>query len=219
VTVNPIQGILQVFPGANMSFAGNQGGPFLPSSTSYQVSASAGSLKYSITGLPSWLNVSSQSGTVSTSPVWVTFSLNANANFLGPATYIAGINFVNTSNNRGTQARTASLIVNAVPILQVSPSTQMLFSGPRGGPFAPQSISYSVTVNTGSAFFTISGFPNWLTVSPTSGFATAHPTTVTFTVNANVKALARGTYLSTINFTNTLNGRGTQARTATIQVR
>jgi hypothetical protein len=219
VTVNPIQGILQVFPGANLAFAGNQGGPYLPSSIGFQLSASVGSVKYSITGLPNWLTVSSLSGTLTTTPVWVTFSLNSNANSIAPATYIAGINFVNTSNNRGTQTRTATLIVNPVPSLQVSPASQMVFSGHRGGPFVPQSISYSVSVNTGAAFFVISGYPTWLTVSPTSGFATNVPTTVTFTVSPNAKALASGTYLSTISFTNTLNGRGTQARSATIQVK
>jgi hypothetical protein len=65
----------------------------------------------------------------------------------------------------------------------------------------------------------ISGVPNWLTPSSTSGNVSSSGTTVTFTVNANANSLAPGTYgPTTITFTNTGTGQGTQTRTATLTV-
>jgi hypothetical protein len=68
---------LQVSPDTNMVAAGNPGGPFAPSSFQYQLSASVGSVNYSISGVPNWLTPSSTSGSVSTGTA-VTFTVNAN---------------------------------------------------------------------------------------------------------------------------------------------
>jgi hypothetical protein len=72
---------LVVAPPTNMAAAGNQGGPFTPSSFQYQVSASTGSVKYSISGLPSWLSASPSSGTVSSGTI-VTFTVNSSQSYL-----------------------------------------------------------------------------------------------------------------------------------------
>jgi hypothetical protein len=64
----------------------------------------------------------------------------------------------------------------------------------------------------------ISGLPNWLTASATSGTASTG-TIVTFTVNASANSLAPGTYgPTTITFKNTDTGQGTQTRNATLTV-
>src|SRR5262249_23763417 len=92
---------------------GLEGGPFSPSSFSYQLSASNGSLNYSITGVPSWLSASSTSGTVTTSPATITFTLNASANSLSAAGYgPSAIGFINATNGLGNTTRIASLVVN-----------------------------------------------------------------------------------------------------------
>ncbi len=104
---------LQVSPATNMSSSGNQGGPFSPLSFDYQLSASSGSVDYSISGLPAWLDASSTSGTVSTSPTTITFTVNANANGLSSGSYNATISFANTTNGQGDQTRTAGLTVNS----------------------------------------------------------------------------------------------------------
>jgi len=49
------QPTLQVTPASNISSTGQEGGPFSPTSFSYMLSASSGSLGYSISGVPSWL--------------------------------------------------------------------------------------------------------------------------------------------------------------------
>ena len=103
---------LQVTPATDMASLGNQGGPFLPSSFQYQLSATSGSVNYSISGLPTWLDVSSASGTVTTAPMAITFTVNSSANSLVIGTYSATISFANTSNGQGNQTRNAALQVN-----------------------------------------------------------------------------------------------------------
>jgi hypothetical protein len=183
---------LQVSPATNIVAAGNPGGPFAPSSFQYQLSATTGTVNYSISGVPSWLTPSSTSGNVSPSGTTVIFTVNANslaAGTYGPIT----ITFTNSDTGQGTQTRTATLTVNP-SALQVTPTTNIAMSGTQGGPFSPQSFSYTLSVANGSVNYSISNVPNWLTPSSTSGTATSSPTTVTFTVNANANSLTPNTY-------------------------
>ncbi len=83
---------------------------FSPSSFIYQLS-STGSVEFSISGIPSnpsWLSASLTSGTVTTSPTPVTFSLS-NIGTLSRGTYSAIIAFTNTTNGQGNTTRTATL--------------------------------------------------------------------------------------------------------------
>jgi hypothetical protein len=149
----------------------------------------------------------------------VTFTVNANANSLTPNTYVSSINFNNTTNGQGNTSRVATLTVTAPPMLQVTPTTNMVASGTQGSPFPPTSFQYQLSANTGSVNYSISGLPNWLTASSTSGVASPSANTVTFTVNANAMGLAPGSYGPTnITFTNSDTGLGTQTRTATLTV-
>jgi hypothetical protein len=105
---------LQVSPATAISASGTQGGPFSPSSLQYQLSASSGSIGYTITGLPSWLTASATSGTATTSATTVTFSVNSNANALAVGSYgPVTITFTNTTSGQGNTTRTATLTVNA----------------------------------------------------------------------------------------------------------
>jgi hypothetical protein len=97
------------------------------------------------------LRCSATSGTAS-SGTTVTFTVNANANGLAANTYNATITFTN-SGTGGTQTRTASLIAA---------------SGPQGGPFSPSSFSYTLSPSSGSANYSITNVPSWLTASSTS---------------------------------------------------
>jgi lipocalin len=125
-----VQPGLQVTPTTDMVATGNPGGPFAPSSFQYQLGATAGSMDYSISGLPNWLTASSTSGTVS-APTTVTFTVNANANSLAVGTYgPITITFTNTDTGQGTQTRTTTLTVNP-PALQVPPQTLLAPPGRR----------------------------------------------------------------------------------------
>ena len=111
LSVNPPA--LQVTPATNIIAAGTHGGPFSPSSFSYQLSAAKGSLSYSITNIPSWLTVSSKSGTVTTTANTITFNaISFAADKLTPNTYIGSIAFNNTTNKQGSTIRLATLTVN-----------------------------------------------------------------------------------------------------------
>jgi uncharacterized membrane protein len=100
---------LQVTPATNIVAAAAQGGGiFSPSSFDYQLGATTGSVKVSISGIPSWLNASFTTATLTTSPLTVTFSLN-DLGTLGRGTYSATIAFTNTTNGQGDTTRTATL--------------------------------------------------------------------------------------------------------------
>jgi hypothetical protein len=213
-----VQPALRVTPATNMIAAGNTGGPFAPASFQYQVSATVGSFNYSISGVPNWLTPSATMGNTASAGS-VTFTVNS-AVQNDPGTYgPIIITFTNTDTGQGTQTRTATLTVNP-PALQVTPATNIAAAGNPGGPFAPASFQYQIGASAGSGFnYSISGVPNWLTASSAGGNTGTTPS-VTFTVNSSIaKGLAAGTYgPTTIKFTNTDTGRGTQSRSATLTV-
>jgi hypothetical protein len=218
LTVNapPVAPVLQVTPTANIFVAGNQGA-LAASSFPYALSATAGTVNYSISGVPSWLTPSSTSGNVSSPGTVVTFTVNANANSLTPGTYgPTTITFTNTNTGQGTQTRTATLTVNP-PALQVTPASGSTASGTHGGPFSPSSFRYSLNSTFGSVKYSMTT-PSWLTVSPGSGTVTTSARTITFTVNSKARSLGPGTYTDNIGFNNTTNNQGNTTRIATLIV-
>jgi hypothetical protein len=198
---------LVVAPATDMAAILNQGGP-VTASFQYQLSASSGSVNYSISGLPSWLSVSPTPGAASTGTT-VTFTVNSNANSLAAATYNATITFANTDTGRGTQTRMATLTVNPRR-LRVSPSKNIAASGQQGGSFTPSSFTYSLSAATGTVKYSITNVPSWLTASPTSGTLTTRATSVTFRINTTAAdKLKASTYVSSINFNDTTNNQVT----------
>ena len=104
---------LEVAPYAGAAASGTLGGPFLPSSFSYTLSATSGNVNYTITGAPSWLTASSTSGTVTTSGKTLNFKINASANKLAPGTYAGAIAFNNADGKQKTISRAVTLTVKA----------------------------------------------------------------------------------------------------------
>jgi hypothetical protein len=99
--------ILQVSPETDISVEGaSKGGEF-----KYALSSSTGSVGFIISGIPSWLNGSFTTGTATTLPLSVTFTVRDNARTLVPGTYSGAITFINTTNGQGTQQRKATLTV------------------------------------------------------------------------------------------------------------
>jgi hypothetical protein len=131
----PVNPVLQVTPSTNIVASGTQGGPFSPTSFRYELSATYGSVKYSIT-TPSWLTASSKSGTVTKSAKTITFEINSSADKLPPSTYVNSISFNNTTNNQGNTTRLATLSVNPKQLkitVEASPKADGTVSG--GGTF------------------------------------------------------------------------------------
>jgi hypothetical protein len=211
-----VQPSLQVTPAINIVTAGNPGGPFSPSSFSYTLSATSGSVDYSISGVPNWLTPSSTSGTATTGTT-VTFTVNANANRLAVGNYgPTTITFANSDTGYGTTTVTATLTVNP-PSLLVTPTTNVAASGTQGGPFSPPSFSYALSATYGSVNYSIIT-PSWLAASAESGTATTSAKTITFKINSSANGLNRDTYVNSINFYNTTNNQGNTTRLATLTV-
>lgn len=101
---------LQVTPATNFAFSGTQGGPFLPSSFNYTLSATSGSVKYSIT-TPNWLTASPKSGTVTTTGKTITFKINSSADKLVLNTYVGSIRFNDTTTSLPSITLDATLTV------------------------------------------------------------------------------------------------------------
>jgi virginiamycin B lyase len=119
-----------------------------------------------------------------------------------------------TENNANSIGR---LALTTPQDLLVTPVANVDASGTKGVAFTPSSFSYTLTSPSGSVGFSISGVPNWLTASATSGTASSG-STVTFTVNPHALTLSAGTHVATIDFINTTNGQGTQTKAATLTV-
>jgi hypothetical protein len=134
VTVASACAGLQVTPSGPIAASGNYGGPFSPTTFTYQLSSVKGTIDFSIGDIPSWLNASFTTGTVGTSPMAVTFSL-INVGTLHHGTYNATITFT-TKTGQGNTTRTATLTVNPDQAECLNNGWQTFTSAP--GPFHNQ---------------------------------------------------------------------------------
>jgi hypothetical protein len=101
---------LVVAPSSSIAFSGPQGGPFSPSHIEYRISASVGTISYSIR-TPTWLTASSTAGSTDTKGITISLTVNASASSLSPGTYGPAVAFTNVSNGRGTSTWSAKLTV------------------------------------------------------------------------------------------------------------
>jgi Divergent InlB B-repeat domain len=173
---------LAVTPTTSIAASGVEGGPFSPSSFSYKLSATTGSVNYSITNIPSWLTASSTSGTVTASAKTITFSINSSAKNLTPGTYINNITFNNTTDNEGNTALAATLSVNDKQYkitVEALPAADGTVSS--GGTFTEGS-QCTVTATAKSGFVFVHWLENGKVVSTSESY--------TFTLNANVTLIA-----------------------------
>jgi Divergent InlB B-repeat domain len=150
------------------------------SSFRYSLSATFGSVSYSVANVPSWLTVSSKSGTVATSAKTISFTVNSSAKNLMPNTYTGSINF--TTSNQGNTSRLATLTVNPKQYtitVRASPSADGTVSG--GGTFAEGS-SHTVTAAPNGSHSFVHWTENGRVVSTSESY--------TFTLNGNVTLVA-----------------------------
>ncbi len=108
--------------GANLAAAGNAGGPFTPSSTSYTLTNnSAYGIDYAVSCDVAWAAVTyGASGSIPAGgTATVDVALTASANSLPNAAYAGVLTFTNLTDGDGTTTRPVSLVVG-VPSLQVS---------------------------------------------------------------------------------------------------
>jgi hypothetical protein len=110
-------------PSSGIAFSGPQGGPFSPSRIDYRISASIGTVGYSIR-TPAWLAASSTSGTTDTNGTTITLTVNASASSLSPGTYGPAVGFTNVSNGRGSTSRLAKLTIQGPSLTPPAPQVE-----------------------------------------------------------------------------------------------
>jgi hypothetical protein len=103
--------VLQVSPATEISAQILKDSEFNAPSFKYALSSSSGSIGFLISEVPTWLNASFTTGTATTQPLIVTFTLRDDAKALATGSYSGAIIFINTSNGQGTQTRKATLTV------------------------------------------------------------------------------------------------------------
>jgi len=100
--------------------------------------------------------------------------------------------------------------------ISVSPTTDCVISGQRGGSFAPIECEYVVTTNHRWANVKVSGIPPWLISSTTFGRT---PLTVTLALDQNYAAQQLdGNYSATITFSNITSSAGSTTHKALLTV-
>jgi uncharacterized repeat protein (TIGR02543 family) len=153
---------------------GNTRRPVLSVVVPYSLSATYGSVNYSII-TPSWLTAPSKSGTVTTTAKTITFNINSTAHSLQPSTYVNSISFNNTTNNQGNTTRVATLIVNPKQYslaVRASPTGDGTASG--GGTFAEGS-SRTVIATTKSGHTFVHWTKNGSVVSTSPSYTFTMP--------------------------------------------
>jgi hypothetical protein len=199
---------LTVSPATSMAFTGLAGGPFTPSSSAYSLftTVCCSGPSWSITGVPSWLTATQTFGTIGTASQLITVIPNSTANGLPPGTYLATINFNNTSSGLGNTTRSASLTVRPRPTLFVKPEDKQVAEGPKGGPFTPDRIIYKLFTDKGTASWKLNGLPDWLNSKQgTTGTVGTDKDKVVLVLNGKAIRLGRGTYRADLVFKNLTN--------------
>ena len=98
--------------------------------------------------------------------------------------------------------------------------SDLVSSGPVGGPFNPPSQVYTLSNSSVAALnWSAGASASWLSLSPASGTLAAGASTgVVASVNINANSLSAGSYTNSITFTNTTNGIGSTTRPAILNV-
>lgn len=212
---------LSVTPASGLVASGTTGGPFNASVTYTLTNTGTASLNWSAGYSSNWISLSAANGILAPgAATTVTVSINSAADSLPAGSYSDSVTFTNLTNGNGNTARSVSLTIIPVGILNVTPAAGFASFGPRGGPFVP---AYQVYVLTnsgdGSLTWTVSNTSLSFDLSATTGtLAPATATNVVVSLDNTTTNLPRGIYTSLIGFTNLSSGRGNVAYTASLTV-
>jgi lipocalin len=134
----------------------------------------------------------------------------------GPSVWLSDDGSAAIVGGPGDNSATGAAWVFVQP-LQVTPTTDVTASGPKGGPFSPSSFSYTLSATSGSVLYSITT-PSWLTASPKSGTVTTQGQTITFKINSSADKLLPKTYSGTISFYDTTTSQPNVTLNATLTV-
>ena len=217
-----LAGVLSLTPAAGLTSTGPVGGSFAPASLTYTLTNSGDTvIGWTATKTQTWTALSATTGTLNAgASTTVAVSIGPAANTLFAGTYNDTVNFTNTTDGAGNAARSVVLTVTTPGALSVTPIGSLASTGPVGGPFAPASLTYTLTNTGGTAIgWTATKTQTWTTLSATTGtLGAGASTTVAVSIGPAANTLIAGTYNDTVNFTNTANGTLYAARSVVLTV-
>lgn len=216
IVVSPDQPIV-------LSFAGAEGGPFAPqTSTEWTLeNADPDEAQFVVTSDQSWLVVSPASGELGgllNSKTTVSAQLNAaEAEALQAGVYTAIVSFRNLTNGNGNTERTVHLQV--VPAsFSVSPAFVNASTNLNGGNPAPQTVTLTNNGGSDLNYDLTWQAQSWFSLSRDSGTVPGGGSS-TFTISFNIAGLSAGTFTSEIEIANTTNGAGSRRVPITMTVK
>ncbi|NUM35156.1 MAG: hypothetical protein HUU50_11465 [Candidatus Brocadiae bacterium] len=119
----------------------------------------------------------------------------------------------------GSEASTTLDIEVLDDPMVVTPTSSLKSHGLPGGPFNPESQTYTISVLQRSVSWRASKTASWLTISPESGTSNpGQPSQVVVSINASANSLPSGLYKDSINFINLTNGQGNTTRDADLSI-
>jgi len=163
-------------------------------------------------GAPRWLTASPGAATNIVPGASVTVTVGFSAVNVEPGSYTGEV--VVAGNDEASPSVTVPVAMTVLPDgLWLTPNTNFISSGMRGGPFAPSFQSYTLTNWTASAFdWSVTHTSTWLGVSTVGGLLGAgFALVVTARVTEAACALNPGEYRDVLVFTNHVSG-ATQLR-------
>jgi hypothetical protein len=216
-------GSLSVSPAQGLFSIGLMGGPFSPARITYTLLNNGTiSLNWTLAKTQSWIDVSLIAGTLEPEgTVSIDVSVNPTAASLGIGAYTDTLVFTNLNEGGRTIVRTADLLVKpAEGMLEVAPQVDFTASGTPGGPFSPESQTYTLR-NTGQTAINwqASKTVSWLSLSSDrGGLNPGEQVGVTASLNQAANDLRQGIYKSAISFSNTTNGNGNTVRQVALAI-
>ena len=115
----------------------------------------------------------------------------------------------------GTGDMTTDVITPYASGMSTSPSSSLDTEGDVGGPFAPNSIIYTLQNNNeaGSLNYSVTSDQSWISITNGSGsIAYGATAAVTVSINSGANTLAQGTYSGTVTIQNTTDHSGDTTR-------
>jgi PKD repeat protein len=214
---------MSVTPTTLFASTGPGGGPFTPTSQDYIISNSGTeSFHWEVAATAPWLSLDPSGGTLEPGgSVSVSVSLNAEADTLAVGSHEDTVSFANLTDGRGDTSRVVILAVDPLPgVLTVSPAEGLTSSGPSGGPFSPDTLTYTLSNSGETAIdWTANKTADWLSLSAVAGsLAPGASIDVAVSLNAVADELAIGSHEDTVSFANLTDGHGAISRAVLLTV-
>ena len=221
--IAPEPGLLSVSPGGDFFASGTQGGLFPDTKTYTLMNTGESDFDYMVSINEAWITLSGvTSGTLAPSASQdVIVSIDPSANNLVVGTYLDTITFTNMTDNAGDTTRAATLSVNELGGIVVSPAKDFNASGRFGKSIKPSSKKYTL-INTGNSpiVYSVNNSASWLTISPPSGeIPPGRRVKVTVSINDKGSTLDPGEYSDVLSFSTSTIGVGTATRAVNLSIK